>query len=74
MDSSRQARGVNHCVFFTKYFEGYNEFIKSIDDSERSPILKGIGKFLATFKVIFDMVFTIVILFVTIGWLFGLIL
>ena len=60
--------------FFTKYFEGYKEFTKSIDDSERSPILKGIGKFLATFKVIFDMVFTIVILFVTIGWLFGLIL
>ena len=58
--------------FFTKYFEGYEELIKSIDDSERSPILKGIGKFLATFKVIFDMVFTIVILFVTIGWLFGL--
>ncbi len=58
--------------FFTKYFEGYKELIKSIDDSERSPILKGIGKFLATFKVIFDMVFTIVILFVTIGWLFGL--
>ena len=60
--------------FFTKYFEGYKELIKSIDDSERSPILKEIGKFLATFKVIFDMVFTIVILFVTIGWLFGLIL
>ena len=60
--------------FFTKYFEGYKELIKSIDDSERSPILKGIGKYLATFKVIFDMVFTIVILFVTIGWLFGLIL
>ena len=58
--------------FFTKYFEGYKDLIKSIDDSERSPILKGIGKFLATFKVIFDMVFTIVILFVTIGWLFGL--
>ena len=60
--------------FFTKYFGGYKELIKSIDDSERSPILKGIGKFLATFKVIFDMVFTIGILFVTIGWLFGLIL
>ena len=58
--------------FFTKYFGGYKELIKSIDDSERSPILQGIGKFLATFKVIFDMVFTIVILFVTIGWLFGL--
>jgi hypothetical protein len=60
--------------FFTKYFEGYKEIIKSIDDSERSPIQKGTSKFLVTFKVIFDMVFTIVILFVTIGWLFGLIL
>tara|TARA_B100000745_G_scaffold204883_1_gene135322 strand:+ start:186 stop:374 length:189 start_codon:yes stop_codon:yes gene_type:complete len=60
--------------FFTKYFEGYKELIKSIDDSERSPILKETGKFLASFKVIFDMVFTIVILIVAIGWLFGLIL
>ena len=58
--------------FFTKYFEGHREIIKSIDDSERFPILKGMGKFLVTLKVIFDMVFTIVILFVTIGWLFGL--
>ena len=58
--------------FFTNYFDGYKAVMESIDDSERSPILKGIGKFLATFKVIFDMVFTIVILFVTIGWLFGL--
>ena len=59
--------------FFTKYFEGYRNLIKSINDSERSPIQKRIGKFLATFKVIIDMVFTIVILIVTIGWLFGLI-
>ena len=58
--------------FFTEYFESYKAIMAGIDGSARSPILKGIGKFLATFKVIFDMVFTIVILFVTIGWLFGL--
>tara|TARA_B100000029_G_scaffold169975_1_gene166262 strand:- start:5740 stop:5928 length:189 start_codon:yes stop_codon:yes gene_type:complete len=58
--------------FFTKYFEGYRELIKSIDYSDRSPILKGIGKFLATLKVIFDMVFTVLILLVAIGWLVGL--
>ena len=58
------------CIFLLNTFKA----IKSIDDSERSPILKETGKFLATFKVIFDMVFTIVILIVAIGWLFGLIL
>ena len=58
--------------FFTKYFEGYRELIKSIDYSDRSPILKGIGNFLATLKVIFDMVFTVLILLVAIGWLVGL--
>jgi hypothetical protein len=57
--------------FFTKYFEGYRELIKSIDNSERSPILKGMGKFLATLKVIFDMVITFLILLVAIGWLVG---
>ena len=60
--------------FFTKYFEGYRELIKSIDYSDRSPILKGIGKFLATLKVIFDMVFTVLILLIAMGWLVGLIL
>ncbi len=58
--------------FFTKYFEGYRELIKSIDNSERSPILKGMGKFLVTLKVIFDMVFTVLILLIAIGWLVGL--
>jgi len=58
--------------FFTKYFEGYRELIKSIDNSERSPILKGTGKFLVTLKVIFDMVFTVLILSIAIGWLVGL--
>ena len=60
--------------FFTKYFEGHRDIIKSIDDSERFPILKGMGKFLVTLKVIFDMVFTVVILLVALGWLVGLIL
>ena len=58
--------------FFTKYFEGYRELIKSIDNSERSPILKGMGKFLVTLKVIFDMVFTVLILLIAMGWLVGL--
>ena len=60
--------------FFTKYFEGYRELIKSIDNSELSPILKGMGKFLATLKVIFDMFITVLILLLAIGWLVGLIL
>ena len=60
--------------FFTKYFEGYRELIKSIDNSELSPILKGMGKFLATLKVIFDMFITVLIPLVAIGWLVGLIL
>jgi len=60
--------------FFTKYFEGHKEIIESIDDSERSPILKGIGKFLVTLKVIFDMIFTVVILLIASNWLVGLIL
>ena len=58
--------------FFTKYFEGYRELIKSIDNSELSPILKGMGKFLVTLKVIFDMVVTVLILLISIGWLVGL--
>tara|TARA_B100001250_G_scaffold362780_1_gene341710 strand:- start:587 stop:775 length:189 start_codon:yes stop_codon:yes gene_type:complete len=60
--------------FFTKYFEIHREVIKSIDDSEIFPILKGMGGFLVTLKVIFDMVFTIAILLVASNWLIGLIL
>tara|TARA_A100001234_G_scaffold78717_1_gene69683 strand:+ start:651 stop:839 length:189 start_codon:yes stop_codon:yes gene_type:complete len=59
---------------FTKYLEGHKEVIKSIDDSERSQFQKGIGKFFVTLKVIFDLVFTIVLLLVASSWLFGLIL
>ena len=58
--------------FFTKYFEGHREIMKSIDDSERIPIVKGIGKFLVTLKVIFDLVFTVFILLVASNWLVGL--
>lgn len=60
--------------FFTKYLEGHREVIKSIDDSKHSEFQKGIGKFFVTLKVIFDMVFTIVILSVALNWLVGLIL
>ena len=60
--------------FFAKYLEGHREVIKSIDDSERSQFQKGIGKFFITLKVIFDMVFTIVLLLVASSWLVGLIL
>ena len=60
--------------YFTKYYEGYKELIRNIDDSERSPILKAIGKFLATFKVIIDMFFSGGILFVLVYFLIDLIL
>ena len=60
--------------FFAKYLEGHREVIKSIDDSERFPILKGMGKFLVTLKVVFDMVFTIAILLVASSWMVGMIL
>ena len=60
--------------FFTKYYEGYKELIRNIDDSERSPILKGIAKFLATIKVIFDMLFSVGILFVLVFFLVDLIM
>ena len=59
---------------FTKYLEGHKEVIKSIDDSERSQFQKGIGKFFVNLKVIFDLVFTIVLLLVALNWLVGLIL
>ena len=57
--------------FFTEYFESYKAIMAGIDGSERSPILKGIGKFLATLKLIFDMLPFIVIIGGSIGILFG---
>ena len=60
--------------FFTKYYEGYKELIRNIDDSERSPILKAIGKFLATFKVIIDVFVSVGILFILVSFLIDLIL
>ena len=59
---------------FTKYLEGHKEVIKSIGDSKRSPFQKGIGKLFVNLKVIFDLVFTIVLLLVALNWLVGLIL
>ena len=56
---------------FTKYLQGHKEVIKSIDDSERSEFQKGIGKFFVALKVIFDLVFTIVLLLVALNWLVG---
>ena len=56
--------------FFTNYFDGYKAVMESIDDSERSPILKGIGKFVATLKLIIDMLPFIVIIGGSIGILF----
>ena len=56
---------------FTKYLEGHKEVIKSIDDSEHSQFQKGIGKFFVALKVIFDLVFTIVLLLVALNWLVG---
>ena len=58
-------------IFFTKYFDGYKAVMESIDDSERSPILKGIGKFVTTLKLIFDMMPLIVIIIGGIGLSFG---
>ncbi len=53
------------------FTEGHKEVIKSIDDSERSQFQKGIGKFFVALKVIFDLVFTIVLLLVALNWLVG---
>ena len=60
--------------FLTRYFEGHKDIINSIDDSERFPILKGMGKFFVTLKVVFDMVFTVAILLIASSWLVGMIL
>ena len=57
--------------FFTKYFESYKSVMKGIGDSTHSPILRGIGKFLTTLKLLFDMLPFIVIIFGGIAFLFG---
>ena len=53
------------------YFESYKAVLVGIDASGRSPILKGIGKFVATLKLILDMLPFIVIIGGSIGILFG---
>ena len=53
------------------YFESYKAVCMDIDNSKHHPILKGIGKFVATLKLIFDMLPFIVIIGGSIGILFG---
>tara|TARA_S200000501_G_scaffold321955_1_gene317690 strand:+ start:263 stop:451 length:189 start_codon:yes stop_codon:yes gene_type:complete len=57
--------------FFTKYFEGYKEVIRGIDNSGMPWILKFMGKFLTTLKLLFDMMPLIVIIIGGIAFLFG---
>ena len=58
---------MNNCVFFTKYFESYREVMKSIDDLETSPILKGIGKLMTTLKMLIEMGVTLVLFIILLG-------
>ncbi len=53
--------------FFTKYFESYREVMKSIDDLETSPILKGIGKLMTTLKMLIEMGVTLVLFIILLG-------
>ncbi len=62
---------MNCCVFFTKYFEGYKEVIRGIDNSGMPWILKFMGKSLTTLKLLFDMLPLIVIIIGGIAFLFG---
>jgi len=53
------------------YLESYKAVCMGIDNSKHPPILKGMGKFVATLKLIFDMLPFIVIIGGSIGILFG---
>tara|TARA_Y100000768_G_scaffold91246_1_gene65809 strand:- start:1734 stop:1922 length:189 start_codon:yes stop_codon:yes gene_type:complete len=57
--------------FFTKYFEGYREAKRGIDSSGIPWVLKFMGKFLITLKLLFDMLPLIVIIIGGIAFLFG---
>ena len=57
--------------FLTKYFEGYKEVIRGIDNSGMPWILKFMGKSLTTLKLLFDMLPLIVIIIGGIAFLFG---
>ena len=57
--------------FFSKYIEGYRSVIRGFDDSGMPRILRVMGKFLTTLKLLFDMLPLIVIIIGGIAFLFG---
>ena len=57
--------------FFTKYIESYKAVIRGFDDSGMHPILRGMGKFVTTLKLLFDMLPLIVIIIGGMAFLFG---
>tara|TARA_Y100001954_G_C15736523_1_gene566128 strand:- start:350 stop:535 length:186 start_codon:yes stop_codon:yes gene_type:complete len=58
--------------FFTKYLESYREVMKSIDDLNTSPVLKGIGKLLTTLKMLMDIGISIALLAILVWKVSGL--
>ena len=58
-------------VFFSKYIEGYREVIRGFNDPSMPRILRVMGKFLTTLKLLFDMLPLIVIIIGGIAYLFG---
>ncbi|MBP50951.1 MAG: hypothetical protein CMA68_02590 [Euryarchaeota archaeon] len=57
--------------FLTKYIEGYKTVIRGFDDPGMPRILRVMGKFLTTLKLLFDMLPLIVIIIGGIAYLFG---
>ena len=57
--------------FFTKYIESYKTVIRGFDDPGMPRILRVMGKFLTTLKLLFDMLPLIVIIIGGIAYLFG---
>ena len=58
--------------FFTKYLESYREVMKSIDDLNTSPVLKGIGKLLTILKMLMDIGISIALLAILVWKVSGL--
>lgn len=57
--------------FFTKYIESYKTVIRGFNDPSMPRILRVMGKFLTTLKLLFDMLPLIVIIIGGIAYLFG---
>ena len=57
--------------FFTKYIESYKVVIRGFDAPGMPLILRVMGKFLTTLKLLFDMLPLIVIIIGGIAFLFG---